>query len=194
MLEIVSFKTRFLGNVSKFIIVGDIQGGKKSLTPYNLQFLRFARFIFQFQKVKYSNEALKRTFQMQFTVMLLVQKLLMSVRSSIITLLNVELFSKMIISSLLLCVLQKLYVLYLHRGGGKRMARMGVIVILASCQLYFIRVHKNLMQHPGNNTSIIISYILISIALNKLISSTAQQHRLRNSQKNGRTLTFLIIL
>ena len=32
------------------------------------------------------------------------------------------------------------------------------IVILASCQHYFIRVHSNLAQHPINNISIFIVY------------------------------------
>ena len=31
------------------------------------------------------------------------------------------------------------------------------IVILASMEYHFIRVHENLMQHPSNNISIVIS-------------------------------------
>ena len=31
------------------------------------------------------------------------------------------------------------------------------IVILASCEYYFIRIHENLVQHPRNNIS--ISYL-----------------------------------
>ena len=34
-------------------------------------------------------------------------------------------------------------------GGGK------AIVILASCEYYFIRVHENLVQHPSNDISIL---------------------------------------
>ena len=34
---------------------------------------------------------------------------------------------------------------------------MGVIVILASYEHYFIRVHKNLVQHPSNIISIVIT-------------------------------------
>ena len=32
---------------------------------------------------------------------------------------------------------------------------MGIIVILVSCEYYFIRVYENLVQHPSNNISII---------------------------------------
>ncbi len=32
----------------------------------------------------------------------------------------------------------------------------GGIVILASCEYHFIRVNKNLVQHPSNNISIVI--------------------------------------
>ena len=33
-------------------------------------------------------------------------------------------------------------------------SRIEGIVILANCENYFIRVHKNLVQHPSNNISI----------------------------------------
>ena len=44
-----------------------------------------------------------------------------------------------------------------HPVGGEGMGEtgwMGSIVVLASCEYHFIRVHKNLMQHPCNNISI----------------------------------------
>ena len=35
------------------------------------------------------------------------------------------------------------------------MGWMGDLVILASCEYYFYRVHENLVQHPSNNISIL---------------------------------------
>ena len=36
-------------------------------------------------------------------------------------------------------------------GGNRVMQEDGGIIILASCQHHFIRVHENLVQHPSNN-------------------------------------------
>ena len=41
---------------------------------------------------------------------------------------------------------------FVHPVGMKG---MGKVVILASCEYYFIRVHENLVQHPSRNKSII---------------------------------------
>ena len=41
---------------------------------------------------------------------------------------------------------------------------MGDIVILASCEYHFIRVHENMVQHPSNNISIILHQIMLNIA------------------------------
>ena len=46
---------------------------------------------------------------------------------------------------------------------------MESIVILASCKHHFIRVHENLVQHPSNNISIIIS-LSQSLTLTAFIS------------------------
>ena len=35
--------------------------------------------------------------------------------------------------------------------SSSKMRREGGIVILASCEYNFIRVHKNLVHHPSNN-------------------------------------------
>ena len=43
-----------------------------------------------------------------------------------------------------------------RRGGD---GVKGGVVILASCEYYFIRVHENLLQHPSNYISI-ITYIV----------------------------------
>ena len=37
------------------------------------------------------------------------------------------------------------------KGGGWEVG----IVILSSCEYYFIRVHENLVQHPSDNISIV---------------------------------------
>ena len=43
---------------------------------------------------------------------------------------------------------------------------MGRIVILASCEYHFIRVHENVVQHPINNTSIALTNVKIQISVN----------------------------
>ena len=40
------------------------------------------------------------------------------------------------------------------RRGGYGAKDYGGIVVLASCEHHFLRVHKNLVQHPNNNISI----------------------------------------
>ena len=38
---------------------------------------------------------------------------------------------------------------------------VGGIVILASCEYHFIRVHKNLVQHPCNNILILVMHTFL---------------------------------
>ena len=45
-------------------------------------------------------------------------------------------------------------------GIGKR-GWMGGIVILARCEFYFTREHGNLVKHPSNDKSIVITIIFI---------------------------------
>ena len=48
-----------------------------------------------------------------------------------------------------------------HPVRGRGRGRMSDIVILASYEINFIRVHKNLVQHPSNNISIVIIRVII---------------------------------
>ena len=48
------------------------------------------------------------------------------------------------------------------------MGWMGTIVILASCEHYFIRVHENLVQHPINDIWIAILYLCVGDNFNRV--------------------------
>ena len=51
-----------------------------------------------------------------------------------------------------------------HPEGGDRVKGVdGGIIILASCEYYFIRVHKNLVQHSSNITSIRRSWFHVAL-------------------------------
>ena len=45
------------------------------------------------------------------------------------------------------------------------MVWMGVMVILASCEHPYIRIHENLVQYPSNNISIVLDKLLFVINL-----------------------------
>ena len=52
-----------------------------------------------------------------------------------------------------------------EEGMGQR-GMMGRIVILASYEYHYIRVHENVVQHPINNTSIALTNVKIQISVN----------------------------
>ena len=54
---------------------------------------------------------------------------------------------------------------------------MGGIVVLASWEYIFIRVHKNLMQHPSNNILIVCELVRAIIAPPHLISRIMESKR-----------------
>ena len=49
-----------------------------------------------------------------------------------------------------------------RKGGDGVKGSQGGIVILARCEFYFIKEHKNMMQHPSNNTFIVATAYLHS--------------------------------
>ena len=49
---------------------------------------------------------------------------------------------------------------FVHPVGMGLLKWMGGIVSLASCEYHFLQVHKNLVQHPSNYISIIVTYML----------------------------------
>ena len=63
------------------------------------------------------------------------------------------------------------------RGLGKEL--MGDMVIFASFEYYFIRVHENLMQHPSNNISI-GRYNIDSLTPLKLYNETRMTTSIRS--------------
>ena len=68
-------------------------------------------------------------------------------------------------------------IILLVRGGGGIQLVGGSIVIAASREYYFIRVHENLMQHPSNNISIWIVWLRKYVHMYKLfLASTNSRY------------------
>ena len=47
--------------------------------------------------------------------------------------------------------------------GGNWVKKVDGIVILASCEHNFIRVHESLVQHPSNNISILTAVLAVLV-------------------------------